>query len=118
MTERNKAVVHAYVEKFNAGDVEGVRALCTAAFVIQGVLGQGGFDTAMPIWRDLHEAYGLQLTLVDLVAEVISSRRAMKNPAPSFNHPRHGAHWQELSSSSHGMVPAPRRQDRGTLGRP
>lgn len=68
--EANKEIVRRYVAAFNAGDFGRLRALFTADAVIQGVLGWGNIDeVAMPVWRDLHAAYGLNLTIEDMVAE-------------------------------------------------
>jgi predicted ester cyclase len=53
--------VRAYVAAFNAGDWEAIRPLFTEAPMIRGVLGWGGLDVALPIWRELHE--GLQMRL-------------------------------------------------------
>jgi steroid delta-isomerase-like uncharacterized protein len=69
VSEENKAVVLRYVEAFNRGDVEGLRALFAPDAVIHGVLGSGGLDVAVPVWRELHAAFGVTLTVEDLVAE-------------------------------------------------
>lgn len=68
--EENKAVVREYAEAFSAGDFARLRALFTEDATIQGVLGWGNVDeVAMPVWRDLHAAYGLTLAIEALVAE-------------------------------------------------
>lgn len=36
---------------------------------MQGVLGRGGFDVVLPVWRALHQAFGMQLEIVELIAE-------------------------------------------------
>lgn len=66
----NKQLVTQYVAAFNAGDFTRLRALFTPDAEIQGVLGWGNIDeVAMPVWRDLHAAYGIELTIEGLVAE-------------------------------------------------
>jgi len=67
--ETNKAVVQQYVEAFNRGDLDALRALFTPDAVIHGVLGSGGLEVAAPVWRELHAAFGVTLTVEDLVAE-------------------------------------------------
>lgn len=68
-TEANKAVVRRYVAAFNAGDFDALRALFTEDAVVQGVLGWGGMDVVVPIWRDLHSAFAPQLTIEEMVAD-------------------------------------------------
>ena len=67
--ERNKAVVAHYVEAFNRGDLAALRDLFTADAVVQGVLGWGGLDVVVPIWEEIHNAFQIQLTVDDLIAE-------------------------------------------------
>ncbi len=67
--DQNKAIVQAYADAFNRGDFDAIMALCTPDVTIQGVLGQGSWDTILPIWRDLHEAYGLTLHIEELICE-------------------------------------------------
>jgi steroid delta-isomerase-like uncharacterized protein len=74
--EENKAVVRAYVDAFNAGDMEMLRALFTDDARVQGVLGWGGMDVVLPVWGELHAAFGITLQIEDLVAEgdVVAAR--------------------------------------------
>lgn len=67
--ERNKDVVRQYVAAFNRGDLQALRDLFTPDAVIHGVLGSGGLEVAVPIWRELHDAFGITLTVEDLAAE-------------------------------------------------
>ncbi|MEN6544289.1 ester cyclase [Parvibaculum sp.] len=70
MSEAHKDIIRRYAAAFSAGDFETLRPLFTEDAVIQGVLGWGNIDeVAMPVWRDLHAAYGLQLIIEDMVAE-------------------------------------------------
>jgi len=68
-TESNKQVVRQYVAAFNRGDIEALRTLFSADAVIQGVLGWGALDKVIPVWRELHAAFAIELTIEDLVAE-------------------------------------------------
>lgn len=67
--ETNKEVVRAYVEAFNRGDSEALRSLFAEDAQVQGVLGWGGMDVVIPIWEQLHAAFGIELTIEDLIAE-------------------------------------------------
>jgi predicted ester cyclase len=68
MNGENESLVRAYVEAFNCGDFERIAGLCTPDVMIHGVLGHGGLDVAMPIWRDLHHAFGTTLVIDAIVA--------------------------------------------------
>jgi multidrug transporter EmrE-like cation transporter/ketosteroid isomerase-like protein len=52
---RTKAVVLAYVDAFNRGDVDGVCRLFTPEALVWGVLGWGAMDVVRPVWRELVE---------------------------------------------------------------
>ena len=67
--ERNRDVVLQYVEAFNAGDLVRLRELFAPDAVVQGVLGWGSLDTVLPIWKELHEAFGIELTVDAIIAE-------------------------------------------------
>jgi len=70
MTEEpNKKIVLEYVDAFNRGDMEALLRLFTPDALIYGVLGWGSLDKASPIWRELHEAFAIQLQVEDIVAE-------------------------------------------------
>ena len=68
-TEHNKWIVQQYVEGFNRGDMEALPKLFTSDVQIQGVLGFGGLDVAIPVWTELHSAFGIQLDIVAMIAE-------------------------------------------------
>ncbi len=68
-TRVNKATVRAYVEAFNRGDFDAIAGLCTEDVEIHGVLGRGGLAVALGVWRELHDAYHLQLEVEDMVGE-------------------------------------------------
>lgn len=86
----NKAIVYAYVEAFNRGDLEALRVLFTEDAEIQGVLGKGLVDKIMPIWRQLVEGYGMQLEVEDIVAEgntvAVRYTETGTFKAPAFGH--------------------------------
>jgi len=67
--EANKKVVMQYVEAFNRGDLEVLQQLFTTDALIQGVLGWGGLDKVLPIWKELHEAFAMELTVEEIIAE-------------------------------------------------
>lgn len=67
--ERHKAVVRAYIEAFNRGDLPALRELFTPDALVYGVLGWGGLPEVEPIWRDLHAAFGIQLVAERMIAE-------------------------------------------------
>src|SRR3954447_11927650 len=67
--EANKAIVRRYVEAFNRGDLDELGRIFAPDAEVQGVLGWGGLDVAMPIWRELHQAFGIHLVPEQMVAE-------------------------------------------------
>ena len=66
-SSQNEAVVRAYVEAFNRGDMEALTSLFAHDAEIQGVLGAGQLERVAPIWRQLIEGYGMQLRIDALV---------------------------------------------------
>jgi predicted ester cyclase len=67
--QESKAVVRQYVESFNRGDLNGLKALLAEDAEIQGVMGKGLFEKIEPVWRQLIEGYGIQLKIEGLIAE-------------------------------------------------
>jgi steroid delta-isomerase-like uncharacterized protein len=67
--EHNTQVVRAYIEAFNRGDIEALRALFTPDALVYGVLGWGGLSDVAPVWHDLHTAFGIHLTAEQVIAE-------------------------------------------------
>jgi steroid delta-isomerase-like uncharacterized protein len=67
--ESNAAVVRRYVEAFNRGDRDALRALFTADAVVQGVLGSVDIERALETWRMLHDAFAIELTVDELIAQ-------------------------------------------------
>jgi len=69
VAEANKHLVLRYVAAFNSADFETLRQVFAAEAVIQGILGQGGLEVVMPIWKELHQAFAPRLTVQEIVAE-------------------------------------------------
>src|SRR3954451_8280024 len=96
--ENNKAVVRAYAEAFNRGDLPALQALFAEDAEIQGVLGRGLMEKVLPIWRQLIEGYGMQLTIEELIAEgdVVAARYTERGTfrAPAFGHQPTGKSYE------------------------
>jgi steroid delta-isomerase-like uncharacterized protein len=67
--ESNKQTVLAYVDAFNRGDIDELRTLFTDDALVYGVLGWGGMDQVVPIWREIKAAFNLQLTVEEIISE-------------------------------------------------
>ena len=67
--EESKAVVRQYVEAFNRGDLQGLKALLAEDAEIQGVMAKGVFEKIEPIWRQLIEGYGIHFKIEGMIAE-------------------------------------------------
>jgi steroid delta-isomerase-like uncharacterized protein len=61
--------VQQYVDAFNRGDEEAMRPLFTDDALIYGVLGFGGLDQVVPIWREIKAAFNIQLQIDSIIAE-------------------------------------------------
>jgi len=68
-TDDTKQVVRDYVAAFNRGDLDTLQELFADDAEIQGVLGKGQMDRVLPIWRQLVDGLGMQLTIEDMAAE-------------------------------------------------
>ncbi|BDI29445.1 hypothetical protein CCAX7_14960 [Capsulimonas corticalis] len=62
-------IIHAYVDAFNRGDIDALRQIFTEDGQVYGVLGWGGLDEVAPIWRQLHEAFAMQLQIEDIIVQ-------------------------------------------------
>jgi len=69
MSEANKQAVRDYVAAFNAHDIARLIELFAPDAQIWGVLGAGGLDIAIPIWRELHDSLEMKLEIADMAAE-------------------------------------------------
>jgi steroid delta-isomerase-like uncharacterized protein len=67
--EQNRVTVERYVRAFNSADFDDLLTLFTPDAVVHGVLGWGNLEKALPIWRELHEAFALNLTIEAMIAE-------------------------------------------------
>jgi steroid delta-isomerase-like uncharacterized protein len=65
----NKQIVLKYIEAFNQCDLATLQSLFTPDALIQGVLGWGELNQVMPIWQELHDAFALELTVEEMIAE-------------------------------------------------
>lgn len=65
----NKQIVMRYVEAFNKGDLQTLRMLFAPDALVHGVLGWGGMDKVIPIWKELHEAFAIELSVEAMAAE-------------------------------------------------
>jgi steroid delta-isomerase-like uncharacterized protein len=96
--EENKAIVMKYVDAFNRGDLDALRALFADDAEIQGVLGQGLMEKILPIWRQLIEGYGVQFTVEDICAErdVVAVRYTERGTfrAPAFGNEPTGKSYE------------------------
>ena len=96
--EENKAIVLKYVDAFNRGDLDALRALFADDAEIQGVLGQGLMDKILPIWRQLIDGYGVQFTVEDICAEgdVVAVRYTERGTfrAPAFGNEPTGKSYE------------------------
>jgi steroid delta-isomerase-like uncharacterized protein len=69
MLQQNEAVVLAYVDAFNRGDLEGLCKLFAPDAQIWGVLGFGGMDVVRPVWKDLIECLQMNLRVEAMIAQ-------------------------------------------------
>lgn len=98
--EALKDVVRRYVDAFNRGDLEELRALLADDAEIQGVMGKGLFDRISPVWQQLIEGYGMQLRIDGLIAEG-STVAARFTETGTFSRPAFG---KEATGKSYELV--------------
>jgi steroid delta-isomerase-like uncharacterized protein len=65
----SKAAVLHYVEAFNRGDTAALRDIYADGAVVQGVLGTGGMEKVLAIWRELHEAFAIRLEIEEIIVD-------------------------------------------------
>lgn len=115
--EQAKSVVRAYVAAFNRGDLAALQALLAPGAQIQVVRGAGVFERVAPVWRQLIEGYGMQLSLEELIAEgnVVAARYTKARHVPRAGlRPR--PHRALLRARRDGVVRDRQRQDQPALG--
>ena len=67
--ETNKKIVRQYVAAFNRGDCETLQKIFAPDAIVQGVLGTADIDKAIGMWRDLLQAFAIELTVEQMIAE-------------------------------------------------
>jgi steroid delta-isomerase-like uncharacterized protein len=65
----NKKIVLAYVDAFNRADEVALAGLFSSDALVYGVLGWGGLDVVVPIWREIKAAFDIQLQVESIIAE-------------------------------------------------
>jgi predicted ester cyclase len=107
-----KAVVRAYVDAFNRGDLAALKELLADDAEIQGVLGRGTVERIEPVWRQLIEGFGMQLTIEELIAEgpVVAARYRETGTfrAPAFGHQPTGRSYELVAMEWFEIDPAGR----------
>lgn len=69
MQDENKKIVLDYVEAFNTGNTDALRQIFAEDALIYGALGWGGLDEVVPIWQQLHSAFGFQLHVEEILTQ-------------------------------------------------
>jgi steroid delta-isomerase-like uncharacterized protein len=67
--EAHRKIVLAYVDAFNRGDVETLLTLFADDALVYGVLGWGTLAQVVPIWREIKDAFAIQLQVESIIAE-------------------------------------------------
>jgi steroid delta-isomerase-like uncharacterized protein len=67
--ERNKQIVLDYVDAFNGGDLDALMQLFAPDALVYGVLGWGNLDQVVPIWREIKDAFAIQLQVESVITE-------------------------------------------------
>jgi steroid delta-isomerase-like uncharacterized protein len=67
--EAHVKIVLAYVDAFNRGDVETLLTLFADDSLVYGVLGWGTLAQVVPIWREIKDAFAIQLQVESIIAE-------------------------------------------------
>jgi limonene-1,2-epoxide hydrolase len=87
-------VVREYVDAFNRYDVEKLRSLFTHDAIVYGVLGFGGMDKVIPLWKGLHDNLAMELHIESICAEggtvAIRIREKGKSVGPFLGTPPTG----------------------------
>lgn len=98
LEEMGKQVVCQYVEAFNQGDLGKLKSLLAEDAEIQGVFGKGLFEKIEPVWRQLIEGYGMQLSIEGMIAEgnIVAVRYLETGTfrAPAFGHQPTGKSYE------------------------
>ena len=96
--DQAKAVVEAYVDAFNAGNLAALKSLFADDAEIQGVYGQATLERAESVWRQLMDGYGMQLEIKELIAQgaLVAARYVETGTfrAPAFGHKPTGKSYE------------------------
>ena len=104
MSEKNKDVVRKYVELFNRGEMERIfDEVSTTDVVIQGVLGKGGREIALPIWKELHSGLAMKLEITEMAAEGDTVAALLKETG-TFQGPFRGMAGVQPTGKSYEIV--------------
>jgi glyoxylase-like metal-dependent hydrolase (beta-lactamase superfamily II)/ketosteroid isomerase-like protein len=99
--DANENVVRQYVERFNAGDLEGLTALFAPDAVVQSVLGWGRVADVLPIWKQLVTSLAMHLEIEDLVTDgdfvAVRYRETGTARAPFFDKPATGKSYERVA---------------------
>ena len=95
--------VRAYVDAFNAGEWERLKNLFDPAANIRGVLGWGGLDIAMPVWRELHDSMNMHLDIEQLVQDG-ETVVALLNETGRFAAPFRGLPGREPTGKTYEII--------------
>jgi len=98
-----EAVVRSYAAAFSAGDLDGVVSHFAPDAQIQGALGFGGLDVAIPVWRELIEGLGMQLEVEDVI-ESGSKVAARLRESGAFKGPFRGLAGHEPTGRPYEIV--------------
>ena len=99
----NEEVVRAYVEAFNSGDWDRIPSLFTKDANIRGVLGWGGLEFALPIWRELHDNMQMRLHIDDLIVSE-EKAAALCTETGSFESPFRGLPGEQPTHKAYEVV--------------
>lgn len=99
----NEQVLRAYVDAFNSADWDRMEMLFTEDTSIRGVLGWGGLDVALPIWRELHESMRMRLCVEEVITQG-EKAAALLTETGSFVGPFRGLPGQSPSDKPYEII--------------
>jgi predicted ester cyclase len=99
----NGGLVRAYVDAFNAANWDRMIELFAPEAKIRGVLGWGGLDFALPIWRELHANMRMRLRVDELIVEG-EKAAALLTETGTFHAPFRGLPEMEPTGKSYEIV--------------
>lgn len=99
----NEELVRAYVEAFNDADWDTMIELFAKDAKIRGVLGWGGLDFALPIWRELHANMRMRLRVDELIVDG-EKAAALLTETGTFQSPFRGLPDMQPTGKSYEIV--------------